>query len=67
MYNCLNKLFKSKIELREAIKLINIIILKRARGALVYARLALIISDIKIALKHIKALAKNKKPKFEEL
>ena len=67
MYSYLSKLFKSKIELQEAIKLINIIILKRARGALVYARLTLIISNIKIALKYIKALAKNEKPKFEKL
>jgi len=37
MYNNLNVLFKSKIEPREAIKLLNIITLRHARKAPVYA------------------------------
>jgi len=59
VYSQLSKLFKSKIALQEAIKLINIITLKRAREALVYAQLALFTGDIKAALKHVRALAKN--------
>jgi len=52
-------LFKSKIEPCEAIKLLNMITLKRARKALVYAQLALTTSDIKAALNHLRGLANN--------
>ena len=52
-------LFKSKIELREVIRLLNIITLKHARKAPVYALLALITSNVKAALNYLRGLANN--------
>jgi len=52
-------LFKSKIKLYKAIKLLNIKTLKHTCKALIYTQLALTTSNIKTALNYLKDLANN--------
>jgi hypothetical protein len=67
LYGNLNKLFKAKVQPCEAIKLINMMTLKRTRGALVYAQAAFTPGDVKAALNLLKDIGKDQELEIEEL